>query len=175
MSHVPGAEVIATARLDLTPLTPGDADEMVEVLAGDGLYRFIGGAPPTLEELRVRYAWQSIGHSADGMEAWLNWIIRARPDDRAIGFVQATIIDAGRTAEIAWLVGPAWQGRGYATEAAGALVAWLEAQGVEGITANVHPDHATSEAVARRIGLSPTDERVDGERVWRRGGPSIGG
>jgi RimJ/RimL family protein N-acetyltransferase len=163
------AEVIATERLDMMPLVPADADEMVEVLAGDELYAFIGGGPPTLDELRLRYAWQSIGHSADGTEAWLNWIIRDRPDGRAVGFVQATVTEAGRTAEIAWLVGLAWQRRGYATEAANALVAWLVAQGVQTVTANVHPHHHASEAVARRIGLTPTDETVDGERVWRRG------
>jgi RimJ/RimL family protein N-acetyltransferase len=37
------------------------------------------------------------------------------------------------------------------------------------VTAYVHPGHAASQAVARRAGLSPTDEIVDGEVVWRRG------
>ena len=149
---------ITTPRLDLTPLTPDDADEMVEVLAGDELYAFIGGSPPTLDELRAQYERQAVGHSADGTETWRNWIIRTRPDGRAVGFVQATITADGRQAEIAWVVGLAWQRRGYATEAATALVGWLDAQGVEIITANVHPDHVASESVARRIGLLPTDQ-----------------
>lgn len=141
---------------------------MVDVLAGDELYGFTGGHPPTLDELRAQYARQTIGHSADGRDSWHNWIIRTRPDSRAVGFIQATIADAGRQAEIAWVVGLAWQRRGYATEAAAALVAWLDAQGVEVITANVHLDHVASASVARRIGLLPTERLVEGERVWER-------
>jgi RimJ/RimL family protein N-acetyltransferase len=150
-----GTEAIATPRLDLTPLAPGDADEMVEVLAGDELYGFTGGHPPTLDDLRAQYARQAVGHSADGTETWRNWIIRTRPDGRAVGFVQATITDAGRQAEIAWVVGFAWQRRGYATEAATALVAWLDAQGVEIIAAHVHPDHVASESVAGASASGP--------------------
>ena len=164
-------EPITTPRLDLTPLTPSDADEMVEVLAGDELYAFTGGSPPTPEALRARYERQAVGQSADGSEMWHNWIIRTRLDGRAVGFVQATIIGGGRRAEIAWVVGLAWQRRGYATEAATALVGWLDSQGVETVTANVHPDHVASESVARRVGLRPTDAMVDGEQVWQRGSP----
>ena len=82
--------------------------------------------------------------------------------------MQATIRDDGRLAEIAWVVGLAWQGRGYATEAALALVRWLESRGVVRITANIQRDHEASETVARRVGLRPTGEMVVGERVWER-------
>jgi RimJ/RimL family protein N-acetyltransferase len=164
----PRPEAITTARLDLVPLTPDDAAEMVGVLAGDELYTFIGGSAPSLEELHDRYARQSIGRSADGSEAWHNWIIRPRPDGQAVGFVQATIRDDGRLAEIAWVVGLAWQRHGYATEASLALIGWLESRGVARITANIQRDHEASEALAQRIGLQPTDEMVDGERVWER-------
>lgn len=166
--EVPGTGPIATSRLDLVPLAPDDAEEMVGVLAGDELYAFIGGSAPTLDELRAQYIWQSIGESADGSEAWHNWIIRVRPDGQAVGFVQATIRDDGRLAEIAWVVGLAWQGRGYANEASLALVGWLESRGVTRITANIQPGHMASEAVARRIGLLPSEALIDGERVWER-------
>jgi len=68
---------------------------------------------------------------------------------------------------VAWVIGVPSQGRGYATEAAAALVAHLRALGVRTITAHVHPDHAASAAVAAAIGLLPTDETERGERVWR--------
>lgn len=139
------------------------------MLAGDELYTFIGGLAPSLDELRDRYTWQSIGWSADGSEGWHNWIIRPRPGGQAVGFVQATIRDDGRHAEIAWVVGLAGQGRGYATEASLAVVGWLEWRGVTRITANIQAGHVASETVARRIGLRPTLEVVDGERVWERG------
>jgi RimJ/RimL family protein N-acetyltransferase len=158
---------IATERLDLIPLRATDAEEMTEVLADPALYAFIGGSPPTRAELADRYAYQVAGHSPDGSETWRNWIVRERDGGAATGFVQATIEADGRTAEIAWVIGVPWQGRGYATESARAVVAWLCAGGAGPITAHVHPDHAASAAVARAAGFEPTDAFVEGERVWQ--------
>jgi RimJ/RimL family protein N-acetyltransferase len=111
------------------------------------------------------------GRSADGRSEWRNWILRGRLDRRAVGTIQATIGDQGQTAAIAWIIGMGWQGHGYATEAARAVVAWLDARGVRTIDAFVHPDHRASAAVAAHVGLRLTDEVIDGERVWRRTQP----
>lgn len=158
--------IIETARLSLEPITPSHADELVPVLADRSLYRFIGGRPPSVDVLRTRFERWSVGHSADGSEEWRNWLIREASTGQALGTMQATIAEAGRAAWIAWLIGFPWQGRGFATEAAGAVVAWLRRRGVKSIRADIHPDNAASEGVARRIGLIPTDRIVDGERVW---------
>jgi RimJ/RimL family protein N-acetyltransferase len=166
-SDGPGGDRIVTARLELVPLAVDDAEDMVAVLGDERLYTFTGGRPPTLEELRARYARLVVGRSPDGTEQWRNWIVRLR-DGRAVGTVQATITAAGRAAEVAWVIAVAWQGQGLASEAARGLVAWLEAGGVQTITAHVHPDHHTSAAVAARAGLAAIGEVHDGERVWRR-------
>ena len=158
---------LTTPRLDLVPLRLEDADEMVAVLADERLYRFIGGRPPSLDELRARYARLAGGRSPDGTEAWHNWIVRRREDGRAVGIVQATIRSDGRTADIAWVIGLPWQGSGHASEAAIELVRWLGTQDVGTVTARVHPDHVASAAVAERAGLRATDEIDHGERVWR--------
>jgi RimJ/RimL family protein N-acetyltransferase len=157
--------MIVTERLELRPLRPDDADDMVAVLADEALYAVIGGRPPNPDELRERYGRQAVGHSRDGTETWHNWIMRRRDDGAAIGFVQATVVD--RTAELAWLVGVAWQGRGYATEAAKAVVDRLAADGVRTVVAHVAPSHRPSEIVAECVGLALTDQVDDGERVWR--------
>ena len=78
----------------------------------------------------------------------------------------------GTDADIAWLIGVAWQRCGFAVEAARALIAWLERNDVVTVTAHIHPDHAASAAVARRSGLRPTDVVEDGEQVWRRVQPT---
>lgn len=156
--------MIVTKRLELRPLRPDDADDMVSVLADEALYAVTGGRPPDLDALRERYTRKAVGKSPDGTETWHNWILRRRDDRAAIGFVQATVID--RTAELAWLVGLAWQGRGYATEAVRAVVDHLTTGGVGTITAHIAPDHRPSEVVAERVGLAVTDQVDDGERVW---------
>ncbi len=157
--------MIVTDRLELRPLRPDDADEMVVVLADEALYTVIGGHPPNLDELRGRYTRQAVGRSKDGTETWHNWILRRRDDGAAIGFVQVTAVD--RVAELAWLVGVAWQGRGYATEAVSAVVDRLAADGVTTIQAHIAPGHRPSEIVAERVGLGVTNQVDDGERVWR--------
>jgi RimJ/RimL family protein N-acetyltransferase len=156
---------IETVRLELVPLRVEDADELAGVLDDERLHEFIGGRPATAEELRDRYA-RLVAGSGDPGERWLNWVVRNREGGRAVGTVQATV--RGPRAAIAWVVGVDSQGRGYASEAALALVGWLEQQGVAEVVANVHPDHVASERVAARAGLEATEDTVDGERVWRR-------
>lgn len=170
MTRIEGAPLtprLRSARLDLVPLVPADAPEMVDVLADPALYAFIGGEPPSLPDLRRRYRRLAVGGSADGQQAWHNWIVRLAADGRAVGTVQATVSRARLAAEIAWVIGAPWQGVGYASEAARALVAWLTGTGIATIVAHVHPSHAASATVARRAGLMPTDEIEDGEQLWR--------
>ncbi len=164
------AVALETFRLTLEPLRVEHADEMAPLLADAELYAFTGADPPTLEELRTRYARQVAGRSPDGAERWLNWIVRRREDGQAAGFVQATIADEPppATAVLAWVVGARFQHRGYAREAAGAVAAWLDRVGVPRLVAYIHPEHAASMGVARALGLAPTDDRVDGEVVWER-------
>jgi RimJ/RimL family protein N-acetyltransferase len=140
---------------------------MVGVLADPNLYAFMGGEPPTLEALRVRYS-RWVAGSPRPDENWHNWIIRQRPDGSAIGHVQASVVDGGRSADIAWIVGTAWQSRGYASEGARALVTWLESIGVAEVTAHIAAAHLASGRVAAAAGLEATNDIEDGEIVWRR-------
>ena len=160
--------LIETERLRLEPQVAEDADEMAVVLGDAALHRFIGGTPPTVDDLRERFARQGSGRSPDGDEEWWNWTVRRRSDAIAIGTVQATIVDGGRAADVAWVIGTPWQGRGHATEAARAMVTWLLDRGVRTVHANIHADHAASMWVARKSGLAPTGRTVGSERVWRR-------
>jgi RimJ/RimL family protein N-acetyltransferase len=161
------AEIITTGRLDLLPLRVGHADEMAGVLDDPALHTYIGGSPDTPEVLRARYE-RMVEGPADPGVFWLNWAVRLRAEDRLTGYVQATV-GPGPVAEVAWVVGTAWQGRGIATEAARALVAWLGAHRVPTVVAHIHPDHRASAAVATAAGLTATDEWHDGEVRWRRG------
>lgn len=64
------------------------------------------------------------------------------------------------------MVGAPWQSRGFATAATRLRLERLAGLGVGGVIAHIHPEHAASNAVARRCGLRPTDEVVDGEVRW---------
>lgn len=156
-------ELIETERLVLEPLRVEHAEEMAVLLDDVRLHAFIGGEPPTPAELRDRYARQVAGIG----RGWLNWIVRRGGE--VVGTVQATLEDGD--AEVAWVIGTAHQGRGYASEAARGMAGWLLAHGVRGLVAHVHPEHDASAAVARRLGMVPSDVVVDGEVRWVSAGP----
>ncbi|MBB1153772.1 MULTISPECIES: GNAT family N-acetyltransferase [Amycolatopsis] len=156
------AQLIETTRLDLLPLSVSHAEEMASVLSDPALHTYIGGAPDSAAALRARYQRMTAG-SPDPAVSWLNWVIRLR-DSGLVGTVQATVSRA--VAEIAWVVGTPWQGRGIATEAARGLVAWLDQRPVDEIIAHIHPENRASAAVAAAIGLSATGEWQDGEIRW---------
>jgi RimJ/RimL family protein N-acetyltransferase len=161
---------LETERLLLEPLAAWHAAEMAAVLDDPELHRHVGGSPATPAELQRRYARQERGASPDGRERWVNWIVRERSSGAAIGYVQATVDDAAGSAEVAWVIGTRFQGRGYASEAAAAMVRRLGEEGVTTVRANIHPGHAASAGVARAVGLEPTTVVVDGEVRWERAG-----
>jgi RimJ/RimL family protein N-acetyltransferase len=162
------AEPLTARRLTLVPLRAGHADEMAEVLADPDLYTFTGGSPPTPQELRARYERWTAG-SPDPAVSWCNWVIQLRSSGCLAGTVQATISTGGNqpAAEIAWVVGRPWQGRGIATEATRALIGWLQRKSIHTVIAHIHARHHASAAVAAAAGLTPTDHRQDGEIRWR--------
>jgi RimJ/RimL family protein N-acetyltransferase len=167
MSAFADIAAITTERLLLSPLRAEDAPELVGVLGDERLHEFIGGRPDTLEELHAHYA-RLLKGSPDPGEVWLNWIARRRSDSQAVGTMQATLTsrDGRWIAHVAWVVGVPWQGQGFASEAARALVEWLRDEGAHEVVAHIHPRHRASELVAAHAGLEPTDDEADGERVW---------
>ena len=141
---------------------------MIEVLADPSLYDYTGGEIPSLKLLEERYAAQAVGHSADGSQWWLNWVVIKRDIGRPVGYVQATVEYDGSTlvADIAWVVSPNWEGQGVASEATRAMVAWLRSNGVHSLTAHIHPDHQASMKVAQNQALHATSSKKDGETRW---------
>lgn len=160
------AEAIHTERLVLLPLRVEHAEEMAVVLSDPDLHAFIGGAPDDPRTLRARYE-RLVAGSPQPSVSWCNWVIQLRDQACLTGTVQATI--TGRVAEIAWVVGTPWQGRGIATEATRALVGWLRGVPVRTVIAHIHPDHRASQAVAEAAGLTATGIEHDGEIRWRLG------
>ncbi|MET9951302.1 GNAT family N-acetyltransferase [Streptomyces sp. NPDC006339] len=176
---------LRSVRLDLEPLRLDDAAELAVALADPALHAFIGGAPLPEPELRARYA-RLLAGSPDPDVSWCNWTLRLREDEErtgmaepevvtdavavadavavVVGTVQVTVTPG--SAEVAWVVGTPWQGRGLAREAAVVLTGWLRERGVPRLVAHVHPEHHASAAVAAAAGLAPTEVFHDGERRW---------
>jgi len=144
-----------------------DAEGMLAVYADERMFTFTGGEPPEREALRRRYTRLAIGWNDDRTEQWCNWIVRRTGQTAPIGVVQATVPVDHRTAWVAWEIAvPEW-GRGFATEAAAAMLSWLRGLGVRSVAASIHPGNLGSDGVARRLGLTATDVvDDDGEVRW---------
>lgn len=116
-----------TPRLRLVPLNLTDVDAACAALSDPAVYAFIPEDPPcdaaALGRRWARYLRGPADESAD--EQWLNATVWTRSPSQVIGTVQATVHPARRTADIAYLLGSAFWGCGYGTEAVAALVAWL--------------------------------------------------
>jgi RimJ/RimL family protein N-acetyltransferase len=141
-------EVIRTPRLVLEPLTVAHAPAMFDVLSDPLIYRYLDfPPPPTLEHLQRVYAQLETRRSPDGSQEWLNWIVVR---DAPIGLVQATI--SGDGTEVAYILGSAHWGHGYAFEAMTAMLAHLD--GHE-FFANVDEQNERSIRLLEHLGFRP--------------------
>lgn len=143
-----------------------DAHEMTAVLADPALYTFTGGEPPAEDDLERRFAIKAPGRSPSGAETWLNYIVTLGTEQAAVGYVQATIPADTTTADVAWVIGTQWQGRGIATAAMTRFLDILRDHHITELIAHIHPDHTASQRVAERLGMTRTGEIVDGEERW---------
>ena len=165
MSIVNHLEIIKTNRLRLSPLIAQHAKAMFPILSDKGLYKFTGEEPPFSEiDLQEKYRKLESRKSPNGTERWLNWLVSLVQNDVPIGYVQTTISQSG--ADIAWVIGSQWQGNGYASEAAIALVEWLQIIDTKVIRALINPNHLASQRVASNAGLGNTESVEDGEEIW---------
>jgi ribosomal-protein-alanine N-acetyltransferase len=166
---------LETAHLRLTPWTPAQLLAMIEstdrfeseagLPLADGLREFfVSGevSPAWIEQLRV----------APGPDAWtLGFGVQHRDESRVIGSAGFKgPPDEDGIVEIAYGIAPGYQGRGFATEAARALVAFaLERVDVTGIRAHTMPENGASSHVLAKCGFERVGEVVDPEDglVWR--------
>ncbi len=150
------APALDTERLTLRGHTLEDFADSV-ALWGDALVtRHIGGKPSSREEVwsrLLRYA----GHWA--LLGFGYWVIREKASGRFVG--EVGLADFKReleppfepTPEAGWVLAPWSHGKGYATEAVRAVLAWGEAHfGSRKSVCIINPDNLASLRVAEKCG-----------------------
>jgi ribosomal-protein-alanine N-acetyltransferase len=127
---------------------------MFDGLADPAGYRYIPQEPPTkLEDLTARYRRLESHRSPDGKEAWLNWAIIGL-DDKAHGYVQATVNLNSKAACIAYFVFSPSQRLGYAKESLGELLPALrEAYGIVRFNAEIYTRNVASIRLVESLGF----------------------
>ncbi|MFN2460075.1 MAG: GNAT family N-acetyltransferase [Candidatus Velthaea sp.] len=140
----------------MRPLRVEDAARVYDDARDPDIYRFQQQRPPrSVDELRERFRRWSDG-SSDAHVVWLNWCALERESGRIAGLLQATIDCAARTATLGYTIFPAFQHRGYAREAAGAMLEAVFARGdVERAVAEISEPNYRSRAVVESLGFVP--------------------
>ena len=161
-------QVLRTARLSLEPLEVRHAALLLDVLSAPEIYEHLDEDPPAdLAALEARYRRLETRRSPDGRQEWLNWAVRVEATGEHAGYVQATVEDGA--AEVAYVLGPAWWGRGLATEAVTVMCAHLAVDhAVARLTAHVAPANRASRSLLERLGFSFVRRTADGDLLLAR-------
>lgn len=108
--------------------------------------------------------------------AWRPWLLRAivlREQATMVGYINfhgpPGVNDTGApdALEIGYTIFPSFRGRGFATEAASALLDFARLDfGVTHFIAGISPDNAASIRVVEKLGFSRTPLVVEGEAIF---------
>jgi RimJ/RimL family protein N-acetyltransferase/catechol 2,3-dioxygenase-like lactoylglutathione lyase family enzyme len=151
--------VIEAGRFTLEPQVAAHAEEMFAVLSDPAIYEYENEPPPSLEWLRERFTKLETRRSADGLEQWLNWVIRL-PTSELIGYVQGTVHSNGRAA-IAYELSSKYWGRGLASQAVQAMITELvERYQVRSLSAVLKRENHRSRRLLEGLGFSPASPEL---------------
>lgn len=147
-------EPLRTERLLMRPMRTGDASAIAARRSDPDVARYQNWtAPFPLESAQALVA-DLVAMDGPAKGEWWMLTIADLDDTTVLGDLAVHLSDHGHTAEIGYtLARDAW-GRGYAVEAADALLAYLfDTVGVTRVEATLHPDNPASAMVLERIGL----------------------
>lgn len=168
--------VLKTQRLIVEPLLADHADELVDLL-DERVNRFFSpkDMPSSQAALREQFAeMERAANSRDVGPRFHPFVVRTAELQTCIGRLEVLVHD--KDAEIAFVFVPSVWGKGYAREAAEAIIDHFRQVGVKRFWACVTRDNTPSLALCKRLGFAlaevPQDLELwaydDGHVVLRR-------
>ena len=146
-----------TERLTLRGHTPADVADSAAMWGDPAVTRYIGGRPLSAEDtwacvLRYAGLWALLGYGY--------WVVRERATGRFVGevgladFRRAITPPLDGAPEAGWVLASWAHGRGFATEAVRAGLAWSDAHlGAARLVCLIAPENAASLRVAEKCGF----------------------
>jgi RimJ/RimL family protein N-acetyltransferase len=153
----------------LRGFTPADLDDLHAMFGRDDVSRYLMWEPMSREQvatlLERRIAQVRIDKEGEGF----GFALEERASGRFVGeVVLRWLSEESRQGEIGWSLHPEAQGKGYATEAAGALLRLgFEDMGLHRIVAECDPRNDGSIRVMQRLGMRREADHVDA--MWLKG------
>lgn len=146
--------MITTERLRLRPATTADVDFWVRLHADPEVHQFVGAYTPERAEIRLRAIEDSWATRGYGL-----CVVESLATGEAIGRSGLNWWAEFGETEAGWTFAREQWGKGYATEAARAVLDWgFTTLGLDQITAMIHHENHASIAVAERLGFTPRRE-----------------
>jgi RimJ/RimL family protein N-acetyltransferase len=146
---------VETPRLVLRRYRERDFQDHQAMTADPGMFRYADRGPLTSDEawwrlLRHAGHWSLLGYGV--------FVVEEKGSGRFVGEAGLSQFRRGlgerfdSRPEITWSIIPERQGRGYASEAAEAALAWRERRHAEPTVCMIHVDNAPSLRVAEKLG-----------------------
>lgn len=155
----------SSARLTLRPLTLDDAADLAHRRSDPATAEFQAWTIPYSLERAVALILDVSKHEWVTPGEWHQLAVDETESGRTVGDVTFYLASHGHTAEIGYTLHPWARGKGYATEAAAALIDHLvDDIGVHRLEASTHPDNIASNRVLERLGFAL--EGVKRESYW---------
>jgi len=141
--------MIFTEHLIIRPFLETDYSDLHEYLSLEEIYRYEPGEPISLEESRKITA-----ERAKGSDFWA--VTLASNSKKLIGHISLLQTDPDRflTWEIGFIFSPAFQNKGYASEAAGAMITYAFTElGAHRVVGHCNPENVPSWRVLEKCGM----------------------
>lgn len=173
--------VITTDRLTLRPFTLDDTDALFDLMSRPEVARWSGRGRPMLERQEAVDRIERMPVRRGDHPAADVFAVVPHGTGTVVGMAVLVPIPASEGVdrhdiEIGWHLHPDVWGRGYATEAAVALVERAFAAGIPELYAVTNPDNVRSQAVCARLGMTDLGLGSDWYdkvlRAFRLGHPS---
>lgn len=154
--------LLETPRLRVRAFAHDDLDALGALYADPAVTRFVCAPMDPLTAWRRAAAALAWCRDHSDPERPGVWAVEHRETGRLVGRVGLSSWTDHTTPvhELGYLIGTAWAGQGYATEAATAVRDHaLSVLGLPRLVALVHPDNAASRAVLAKLGFSEEPHR----------------
>ena len=141
-----------TERLRLRPFRPSDLEVLHALYSDADNLRYWSFSPyARVEQTRRALRW----HIAYRPRHYAIWAVEEKQSRRVVGMINYNRRDVReKRAELGWLALPVFQGKGFMTEAARALLRHLfDDLGVHKVEAQIQPPNKPSIALAKRLGF----------------------
>jgi RimJ/RimL family protein N-acetyltransferase len=147
---------LTTDRLIIRDWSVDDADTALTIYGSPDVAHWLTPAMDRVGDLAamrsVLQAWQEAQPNL--LTPRGRWAVQRQDDNTVVGGLAIRLLPPyDEDLEVSWQLNPEAWGRGYATEAARALMAWAFTQDIDELFAVARPKNVRAAATAKRLGM----------------------